>query len=263
MSAANAAGTTYDGATPLLSASTQVSPGPHSLFLSIFDQGDDIYDSATLIDRLHARFTPQPAVECVAGARPPTTPGGGGALEPIEGVQVVADPQGTVRVRCPGAGGFRPLTATEVIAIGCTFDTTKGRVTLTSSYNGTPETVTFYDGRFKLKQKEGAKPFLIADLKGPLGCPGRSSKAKAAGVGELAKRKKKKPQLWGDGDGHFTTSGNGGAASARGTKWFASDRCDHETLFRVRKGKVVIDDFDIPGRKNRVLRAGKSYVTGD
>jgi hypothetical protein len=25
----------------------------------------------------------------------------------------------------------------------------------------------------------------------------------------------------------------------------------------------VIDDFDIPGRKNRVLRAGKSYVTGD
>jgi hypothetical protein len=175
---------------------------------------------------------------------------------------VVADPEGTVKTKCEGEGGFSPLTGTEEIPIGCTFDATNGRVTLTSSYNGTPETVTFYDGRFKLKQKEGSKPFLIADLKGELSCPGRSSKAKASDVGELAKRKKKKRRLWGDGDGHFTTSGDGGAASARGTKWFASDRCDRETLFRVRKGKVVIDDFDIPGTKNRVLRAGKSYVTG-
>ena len=129
---------------------------------------------------------------------------------------MVADPQGKVRVRCPGEGGFRDLSATEVIAIGCTLDATNGRVTLTGSYNGTPETVTFYDGLFKLKQKEGAKPFLIADLRGELGCPRRSSKAKAGDVGELAKRKKKKRRLWGDGDGHFTTSGDGGAASARG-----------------------------------------------
>ena len=40
MSAVEAAGTTYDGATPLLSASTPISPGAHSLYLSIFDQGD-------------------------------------------------------------------------------------------------------------------------------------------------------------------------------------------------------------------------------
>ena len=40
-----------------------------------------------------------------------------------------------------------------MIAIGCTLDATNGRVTLTSSYNGTPETVTFYDGLFKLKQR--------------------------------------------------------------------------------------------------------------
>ena len=39
MTAANAAGTTYDGVTPLLTASTSVIPGAHSLFLSIFDQG--------------------------------------------------------------------------------------------------------------------------------------------------------------------------------------------------------------------------------
>jgi uncharacterized repeat protein (TIGR01451 family) len=66
MTAANAAGTTYDGATPLLTASTPVTPGPHSLFLSIFDQGDDIFDSAAFLDRLViARIPPE---GCLRGA---------------------------------------------------------------------------------------------------------------------------------------------------------------------------------------------------
>ena len=52
MSADEAAGTTYDGATPLLSASTPITPGAHSLYLSIFDQGDHAYDSAIFLDRL-------------------------------------------------------------------------------------------------------------------------------------------------------------------------------------------------------------------
>jgi len=66
MTAPNAVGTTYDGATPLLSASTPVTPGPHSLFLSIFDQGDDIFDSAVFLDRLViSRIPPE---GCVRGA---------------------------------------------------------------------------------------------------------------------------------------------------------------------------------------------------
>jgi hypothetical protein len=52
MSAANARGTTYGGATNLLRASTPISPGVHSLFLSIFDQGDRQYDSAVFFDNL-------------------------------------------------------------------------------------------------------------------------------------------------------------------------------------------------------------------
>lgn len=52
MSVANAAGTTYDGATPLLKASTPVTPGPHALYLSIFDQADPVYDSAVFVDRV-------------------------------------------------------------------------------------------------------------------------------------------------------------------------------------------------------------------
>lgn len=52
MTAANANGTTYGGATPILRASTPIRPGVHSLFLSIFDQGDRGYDSAAFIDNL-------------------------------------------------------------------------------------------------------------------------------------------------------------------------------------------------------------------
>jgi Divergent InlB B-repeat domain len=66
MTAGDAIGTTYDGATPLLAASTPVSSGAHSLYLSIFDQGDDIYDSAVFLDNV--RFSNRPAGTCVTGA---------------------------------------------------------------------------------------------------------------------------------------------------------------------------------------------------
>ncbi|MHB8659950.1 MAG: choice-of-anchor L domain-containing protein [Solirubrobacteraceae bacterium] len=52
MRAAYANGTTYGGATQILRASTPITPGVHSLFLSIFDQGDRAYDSAVFIDNL-------------------------------------------------------------------------------------------------------------------------------------------------------------------------------------------------------------------
>jgi hypothetical protein len=66
MTAGDAIGTTYDGATPLLAASTPVTSGAHSLFLSIFDQGDDIYDSAVFLDNV--RFSNRPTGTCVTGA---------------------------------------------------------------------------------------------------------------------------------------------------------------------------------------------------
>jgi hypothetical protein len=52
-SAEAALGTTYDGATTLLTARAPVTPGaPNSLFLTIFDQGDSAYDSAAFIDNI-------------------------------------------------------------------------------------------------------------------------------------------------------------------------------------------------------------------
>jgi len=52
VSPANAKGTTYDAATPVLRASKRVRPGSHYLYLTIFDQGDRIYDSSVFIDHL-------------------------------------------------------------------------------------------------------------------------------------------------------------------------------------------------------------------
>ncbi len=51
----HARGTTYDAATRTLRAQRRVNPGKHTLFLSIFDQGDRQYDSAVFLDGLKFR----------------------------------------------------------------------------------------------------------------------------------------------------------------------------------------------------------------
>ena len=75
MTAAQGAGTAFDGggggqggATQVLHASRQVTPGAHSLYFSLFDQGDTIYDSAAFLDNLRVGFVPNPEVNCVGGA---------------------------------------------------------------------------------------------------------------------------------------------------------------------------------------------------
>ncbi len=85
LSAANGAGTAFDGtqsynahgfapagnaggATGVLHAATPVSPGAHSIYFSIFDQGDHMLDSAVFLDNLATTNVPDPAVNCVPGA---------------------------------------------------------------------------------------------------------------------------------------------------------------------------------------------------
>ncbi len=69
MSTAEAAGTTYDGAPPLLTAATPITPGPHRLYLSIFDQGDNAYDSAVFVDNLRFGRVANVAEDCGPGAQ--------------------------------------------------------------------------------------------------------------------------------------------------------------------------------------------------
>jgi Tol biopolymer transport system component len=73
VSPANATGTTYDAATAILHASKQLTPGPHSLFLSIFDQGSRVFDSAVFVDNLVVGSVPNPSAQCVEGAGQPAS----------------------------------------------------------------------------------------------------------------------------------------------------------------------------------------------
>jgi len=83
MSAARGAGTAFDGtttgagadpsggATDLLGAATPVTAGAHSVYLSLFDQGDTSLDSAVFIDNLRVGSVPNPALDCTPGATQP------------------------------------------------------------------------------------------------------------------------------------------------------------------------------------------------
>jgi hypothetical protein len=62
MTVENAAGTTYDGATGILTASRSVTPGAHILYLAVFDQGDSVFDSAVFVDNL--TFSDLTGAEC-------------------------------------------------------------------------------------------------------------------------------------------------------------------------------------------------------
>ena len=70
VSTANSAGTTYDAASATVTTKTVVTPGAHTLYLSIFDASDHIYDSAVFVDNL--RFTNEPPIKC----QPPDIFGG-------------------------------------------------------------------------------------------------------------------------------------------------------------------------------------------
>jgi uncharacterized repeat protein (TIGR01451 family) len=70
--AQEAAGTPYGGATPQLRASIPVTQGPHSVFLTIFDQFDQIYDSAVFLDRLSLGTTTEGGCEPGAQLPPPS-----------------------------------------------------------------------------------------------------------------------------------------------------------------------------------------------
>ncbi|HMC37138.1 MAG TPA: choice-of-anchor L domain-containing protein [Actinomycetota bacterium] len=109
MSAGEAAGTIYNGATTGLKALTPITSGSHSLYLSIFDQGDHIYDSAVFVDNLllgtgsgsQCQKGVQPLANVTASANPATIAAGFSSI-PMSGLNygALAAPGG------PGGNAF-------------------------------------------------------------------------------------------------------------------------------------------------------------
>jgi hypothetical protein len=160
---------------------------------------------------------------------------------------------GKVRYRLPGTSAFVALTDPVQVPIGTTFDTTGGRVTLTSASDTTGATqhAWFYEGTFTIGQTAGSTPITTLALAGALPtCPKASGRAAAAAT-------RRSRHLWGDGKGRFRTSGRFSAATVRGTRWVVSDRCDG-TLTRVVRGSVTVRDR--VRHKTVVVQEGHQYL---
>ena len=160
---------------------------------------------------------------------------------------------GKVRFRLPGQTAFAELTDPQQLPIGTTFDTTAGRVTLTSASDtkGATQHAWFYEGTFTLGQTTGSQPITTLVLAGTLpSCPKASGRASAAST-------RKSRHLWGDGKGRFRTSGRFSSATVRGTRWVVSDRCDG-TLTRVVRGSVTVRDR--VRHKTVIVREGGQYL---
>ena len=67
LSAPNGAGTPYGGASAPLRAKTAVTPGAHTVILSVLDLNDNIYDTAVFADAL--RTSNESAATCVRGSQ--------------------------------------------------------------------------------------------------------------------------------------------------------------------------------------------------
>ena len=194
-----------------------------------------------------------------SGAKPyepqPTT-----EPRPEFGKTVVAEPDGTVRVKAPG-GDWQTLAPGDELPVGASFDTRRGAVNLTSAgCRGARQTGTFGGGLFKLRQPRAACGRVDVYLRGGnfRSCARPARRQARGGASAVASKRKRVRRLWGrDRGGRFRTHGRHSHATVRGTRWVTIDRCDG-TLTRVTEGAVLVRQT---GTRRRVLvRAGHSHL---
>jgi hypothetical protein len=148
---------------------------------------------------------------------------------------------------------------------GATIDVTRGGILLSSGGGKVHLFGSGVSAQFRLlRGTDNGKPTVVIELVGgdfSVCSPKKTRKGtrRVAGVLSAAATPKTTTvrQLWGDGNGHFTTKGRYGAASVRGTYWLTRDRCDG-TLITVRRGVVAVF-IDTTG-KTVLVRAGHSLL---
>jgi hypothetical protein len=173
---------------------------------------------------------------------------------------------GDVYIKVPGSDQFVKLTADTLVPVGTIIDATNGKAHITmANQDGSTYDGVFWDGVFQVLQGSGANPITTMKLRDDL--VGKASTARASlslASADVAgsfkawtsrRRGKKKNGLWGDGHGKFRTSGKGGSAAVRGTRWYVADY-QYGSLFKVSRGVVTVDP--IRG-KNFPLKAGKQF----
>jgi hypothetical protein len=158
---------------------------------------------------------------------------------------------GKVEARVPGTTQFVPVGTLTQLPVGTEFDTTKGRIKLTSAAGGGKmQTAEFYGGRFIVSQKKAKSPITNLTLSGPLVPCASCRIPSAVGAQPLKER-----HLWGTGKGHFRTRGRYASATVRGTYWEVEDFAK-ATVVRVRTGTVEVAD----NVKHRTVMVGAHHV---
>jgi Putative Ig domain len=165
---------------------------------------------------------------------------------------------GTVSTRCDGDGDFRKLDKPKQVSLDCQIDAEDGTVSITASKGGggATQTALFWGGLFDIDQEAGDNREAVMTLAGQRRCEKRGD-----GMGnkrQLGRKGSSGRKLWGSGQGNYKTVGSHGSATVRGTIWLVADRCDGSTLFKVKRGTVVVRDFI--KESSVVLEAGQSYI---
>jgi hypothetical protein len=201
---------------------------------------------------------PQRQATVIWNGPPPPTFAQEVNVRPVSGVVLVKLPK-NARVKGKWAQAaqarFVPLTDAKQIPIGSELDTSRGRVSLTSSKSpsGGVQTAQFYSGRFQTMQPASEKGLTELRMTQPLSCVSSKKRGKLS----PAAAKRRTRQLWGNGKGRFRTRGRNSSATVRGTVWVQKDTCTTTTTV-VRQGTVVVRDF--VKRKNITVKAGHRYV---
>ena len=178
--------------------------------------------------------------------------------EPDFGKTVVAEPEGSVRVKAPG-GGWESMDPGSELPVGATFDTRRGAVSVTTAgCRGRRQTGKFGGGLFTLRQPRKACGRVDVYLRGGSFTACRHAGARRSARGAVASAVRRVRRLWGhDNGGRFRTHGRHSQATVRGTRWVTVDRCDG-TLTSVRQGAVAVRDF--VRHRTLLVRAGHSYL---
>jgi len=212
---------------------------------------DPVYSETGTLRTAEPVRPPAQAVlaEAVSTGLPPPQAGKTFNIEPAGGV---------VSTRCDGDGDFRRLDRPKQVTLDCQIDAEDGTVSITASKgsSGATQTALFWGGLFDIDQDAGDNREAVMTLAGQRRCEKRGD-----GMGDkrqLARRGSGGRKLWGSGQGNYKTVGSHGSATVRGTIWLVADRCDGSTLFKVKRGTVVVRDFI--KKSSVVLQAGQSYI---
>ncbi len=171
----------------------------------------------------------------------------------------LAPVSGTVLVKLPGSDTFVLLTGLRQVPFGTVVNATNGKVAVTTAGpHGSLQTMTFYEGQFKLTQVHGGRVFATLRAGDFAVCPRARKRARmASAASSHAPPKHVVRKLWASGHGSYSTKGNYAAGAVLGTVWLTEDLCDG-TLIHVVTDSVEVTNL-VTHHRFRVT-AGHSYL---